>query len=299
MNFTMGQLRAFVTVARLSSFTEAAKRLHLTQSALSVLVKDLERELELRLLDRTTRSVKLTDAGKKFYDAAETSVLAFERARQSAHALSRTGQEVISMSAPQLTLFTILIPAISEFVKQNPTLNVSLTDDALADVPLRVLMGEADLGISPDRDLGEKLERTPLMKDVLHLVCRPDELVARSKRLKWRDFVGHYPLITSREFAARARLDLGVNAQSLHVEYEVSHLLTAFAMVQAGRGVTLAPMHAQRLVRTLGLAMLPINEPQVVREFAVLSRRGRPVSAAAQRLVDFLVAVAARGWSAT
>ncbi|MBN3809950.1 LysR family transcriptional regulator [Paraburkholderia sp. Ac-20347] len=299
MNLTIGQLRAFVTVARLSSFTEAAKRLHLTQSALSVLVKDLERELDVRLLDRTTRSVKLTAAGTKFYDAAESSVLAFERARQSAHALSRAGKEVISMSAPQLTLCTVLVPAISEFLRQNPMLDVNVTDDALADVPFRVLTGDADLGISPDRSVGENLERKPLMRDILHLVCLPDEPVVRSKRVKWKDFVGHYPLITSREFTSRARLDLGVEAQNLHAEYEVSHLLTAFAMVQAGRGVTLAPMHAHRLATTFGLVMLPISEPQVVREFAILSRRDRPVSVAARRLVDFLIVAAAKGWPAT
>ena len=71
MNITLKQIRAFVTVAQAGSFTAAANRLHLTQSAVSVLISELEQQFGLRLFDRTTRLVQLNDAGRDFFPAAE------------------------------------------------------------------------------------------------------------------------------------------------------------------------------------------------------------------------------------
>ena len=65
MNVSLRQMRAFVAVARCASFTGAAKELNLTQSALSLLIKDLESELGVRLIERTTRAVALSDVGSE------------------------------------------------------------------------------------------------------------------------------------------------------------------------------------------------------------------------------------------
>ena len=65
MNLTLRQLRTFVAVADCASFTNAAKHLHLTQSALSVLVRELESELGVRLLDRSTRSAEAVRGGPR------------------------------------------------------------------------------------------------------------------------------------------------------------------------------------------------------------------------------------------
>jgi DNA-binding transcriptional LysR family regulator len=71
MNLTLRQIRAFVLVARSGSFTGAAKSMHLTQSALSQLIRELETSLNTRLVDRTTRSVSLTAPGNEFLASAQ------------------------------------------------------------------------------------------------------------------------------------------------------------------------------------------------------------------------------------
>ena len=67
MNVTLKQVRAFLAVARAGSFTAAANRLHLTQSAVSVLISELELVFGLRLFDRTTRLVQLTEVGRSVF----------------------------------------------------------------------------------------------------------------------------------------------------------------------------------------------------------------------------------------
>ncbi|HVW69675.1 MAG TPA: LysR family transcriptional regulator, partial [Steroidobacteraceae bacterium] len=71
MNITLRQMRAFVAVTHQGSFTAAARELHLTQSAVSAVIRDLEEQLGLAVLDRTTRRVTLTDAGRHLLQLAE------------------------------------------------------------------------------------------------------------------------------------------------------------------------------------------------------------------------------------
>ena len=71
MKITLRQLRAFVLVAQTKQFTLAAERMHITQSALSTLIKELELRVEVQLLDRHTRMVELTEAGRGFYQIAK------------------------------------------------------------------------------------------------------------------------------------------------------------------------------------------------------------------------------------
>ena len=296
MNLSIKRLRAFVTVASLQSFTEAANRLHITQSALSALVKELERELDVPLFNRTTRSVELAPAGRTFLPHAERAIVSFNDAIHGAKSLTRKPRNTVTLCAPQLTSCALPIPAIARFVGKNPSVDVLLDDAPVAEIPLRVLIGEADLGITPDRVLDPDTERTPLLTDILHVVCRPDMPLAREKRVTWSQLKGAGSLITAHNFAARARIDLGIAADNLHPAYEVSHLITAFAMVRAGRGITVGPAHAAGLAATLGLVMRPLVQPEVVREFAIVTRRGRPLSAAAQAFVAFLLECAANKW---
>ena len=103
MNLSIKRLRAFVTVASLQSFTEAANRLHITQSALSALVKELEREVEIPLFSRTTRSVELTPAGRKFLPHAEQATVSYNDAIHGAKSLTRRPRNTVTLRAPQLT----------------------------------------------------------------------------------------------------------------------------------------------------------------------------------------------------
>jgi DNA-binding transcriptional LysR family regulator len=296
MNLSIKRLRAFVTVASLQSFTEAASRLHITQSALSALVKELEREVEISLFNRTTRSVELTPAGRKFLPHAEQAIVSFNDAIHGAKSLTRRPRNAVTLCAPQLTSCALLIPVIARFVGQNAGVDVMLDDAPVSEIPLRILVGEADLGITPDRVLDPELERTPLLTDILHVACRPDIPLARQKCVTWSELREAGNLITAHNFATRARIDLGVAADNLHPAYEVSHLITAFAMVRAGRGITVGPAHAAKLAETLGLVMRPLAQPEVVREFAIVTRRGRPLSAAASAFVAFLLDCAANNW---
>ena len=114
LNVTIRQIQAFLAVAELGSFTRAAERLHAAQPALSLLLRQLEDELGARLLDRTTRRVELTEAGREFKNSADRILDELHHAARSArdHAARRRGR--ISIVAPPLLAAVLLPDAIAE-----------------------------------------------------------------------------------------------------------------------------------------------------------------------------------------
>ena len=106
-NITLRQLRAFVAVAELGSFTAAAGRMHLTQSALSVLVRELERELGARLFDRHTRRVLMTEAGHELLPYATRVLAELEQAASSVAGLRDKRRGRLRLAVPQLMASTL------------------------------------------------------------------------------------------------------------------------------------------------------------------------------------------------
>src|SRR5512132_793945 len=115
MNVTLRQLRAFVNVAQFGVFTAAAERLHVTQSALSVMIRGLETELGLRLFDRTTRMVELTDAGREFYPIAEKTLEDLSSAVAHSRELADIKRGRVTIAATTLISSILLPRAVARF----------------------------------------------------------------------------------------------------------------------------------------------------------------------------------------
>ena len=99
MAVTLRQIQAFLAVAELGTFTKAAERLHMAQPALSQLVRDLEQALGIRLFDRTTRRVELTEGGREFQGASAKIVHDLDLAIQNANDLAeRRRGRIITIS---------------------------------------------------------------------------------------------------------------------------------------------------------------------------------------------------------
>jgi LysR family carnitine catabolism transcriptional activator len=306
MNVTVRQLRAFVAVAQLSGFSAAATRLHLTQSALSMLVRTLEDELGLALFERTTRSVKLTDAGRDFLPQAEKMLTDLHNAVASTrlHAERARGRIVLAVSP---TFASTLLPALLEQYRvENPEVLVVLRDDATPRQIRRLVQeGEADIGIGP-LERGERgwFVIDVLMDDELMLACPAGHPLAQRERATWADLAG----VTLIGFARDNALHLLVEQSSaatgvrLRPRYEVASIATAAALVAQGLGVSILPSYARQLQLGHKIRYLPLVNPVVKRDLCLLRLRDRAMPPAAQRFIDIVLAeLAAKGalWPAS
>jgi DNA-binding transcriptional LysR family regulator len=290
MNLTLRQLRAFVGVARLGGFTAAAKQLYLTQSALSGLVKELEGSLGVRLFDRSTREVVMTQAGREFLPLATRVMEDLAEAAARVTDIANSDRGIVRVAALELTSCTLLPPAIAAFQDAHADVEVRLTDTVLEQVLAKVRDGEVDLGIGPEPAPDPQLDRTPLYSAPFMLACPATHPLARKRRIAWSDLRGE-PFVTMiRNFRAQVMSAArGWPAGlELHSMREVALMTTAFGMVQAGLGVTACPTYAGPLARSFCLVLRPLVAPAVHAELFIFTRKRHSLLPAAACFAAFL-----------
>jgi len=294
-------MRALVALAKTGNFTLAAQYMHVTQSALSGLIKELEQTLGVRVVDRSTRRIALTETGNELYPLFSQMIDDLDRALANIADQAQLRKGIVRVAVPQLMACTLLPQVIAAWRTRYPDIRISLSDSPVEAVTTRVLSGETDFGIGPERDNAPQLEARELMEMPFEAVLPPDHALAKRRRLGWSDLAAH-PLITLRgQFTERLLADMSTGAAdaraggadtlrdlTLRPAHEVTYMTTALAMVASGLGVTVCMPYAAPLVRLHGLRMLPLDAPVLTRRFFVYTREQRSLSPAAAAFIAFL-----------
>jgi DNA-binding transcriptional LysR family regulator len=291
MNPTLRQMRAFVALAKTGNFTLAAQLLHLSQSALSGLIKELEATLGARVVDRSTRKISLTEIGSELYPLFSQIIDDLDGALANIDAHTRLKKGTVRIAAPQLMACTVLPAAIAAWQALHPDVQVRLADCALDSVAARVLSGEADLGIAPEREPAPQLDAQLLFELPFALVFPKKHPLEARKKITWQD-LGDYPFISLQgQFTERLMADMhgALREVTLKPAYEVAFMTTALAMVSSGLGIAVCLPYAQPLVSLYKLNMRPLEEPVLTRRFFVHTRPGRALSPAAEAFRSFLL----------
>lgn len=290
MNPTLRQMRAFVALAKTGNFTLAAQAMHVTQSALSGLIKELEQTLGAKVVDRSTRKALLTDIGKELYPLFSQMIDDLDGALANVADHTRLKKGIVRVAAPQLLSCTLMPPAIAAYRARYPDIEVRLGDTGVESVIARVLSGEADFGIGPEREPAPPLDARLLFEMPFALVFPHGHELERQQRITWKD-VARYPLISLQgQFTERLLDDVHASLREVPVKpaNEVTFMTTALAMAAAGLGITVCMPYAAPLVSLYGLVMRPLEEPVLTRRFFLYTRPGRSLSPAAESFIDFL-----------
>ena len=290
MNVTLRQLRAFVALAQTHSFTEAAGSLHVTQSALSGLIKELEQILGVQVVHRSTRKVQLSDAGREFFPLAVKVLQDLDGALEAVADLKALKRGVVRIAAPQLMSCSVLPEVIAAFKLQCPDIQVRLFDCLVESVLTKVSSGEVDLGIGPERESSADIAASTLFELPFVVVFPEGHPLGGQKQVRWADALQHPLIALQGEFTQRLRGDLHESLRDLALNpvHEVSFMTTAFSMVSAGLGVTTCLPYARPLIQRYQLHSRPLVEPVIRRKFFIFTRKDRALSPAAQRFAGFL-----------
>lgn len=291
MNLTLRQLRAFVAVADTGSFTAAAVTLHLTQSALSVLIREMETDLGVRLFDRHTRRVVMTEAGREFQPAVQRMLGDLTTAVSGLTDLRDKRRGVLRVAAPQFMACTWMPPVIAAFRARFPAIDVRLADTPPEHLLAGIQSGEVEVAIGQDIEVDDTFERRTLFKDRHWLVCPADHPFANRRHVAWRELSRETFIAPTRDFLRKALPDLDAAAREAVDRpgtQSVSYITTALGMTEAGLGVTVCPSYAARTVQAHGLTMVPLTKPAFYRTICRYAMSRRALSPAAQSFVEVL-----------
>jgi DNA-binding transcriptional LysR family regulator len=286
-------LRAFVAVAREGNFTRAADSLLLSQSALTITIRQLEDDIGTSLFNRTTRQVSLTVDGENFLPLAEQLLEDFDRAITGARvAAARRGGQVDIAVLPSVAIR--LVPDIVERFRENyPSIRIGLRDDNARGVQRQVRHNEVDFGISSLWRPHPELEFTPLTRDRFGLVCRSDHSLAQEKGpVSWRELQGLPLFIMAADTGVYTALQAaeGLPEWVRSPAGEVLAMVTLAEMVRAGLGITVLPELAEPSRSDPDLIFRRLVNPTLEREVCIVSRRNHALSPAAQTAWDMIFA---------
>ena len=290
MNVTLRQLRALVALVRTGSFTQAAATLHVTQSALSGQIKELEQALGVRLVERSTRRIGLTEAGRGFYPLVDKILQDLEGVLHGIDDLKALKKGVVRIAAPQLMACTLLPDVIAAFRQTHPEVQVRLADCEVDSVLARVASGSADIAAQP-------LFEMPFM-----IVFPQGHALEALPHIGWSDVVQHPFISLQGQFTELLAHDLhgALRNLTLRPSNEVAFMTTALSLVRAGQGITACLPYAASLVRLYQLQMRPLHGPELRRQFQVYRRASASLAPAAAGFMEFLLTfVASHGWNAT
>jgi LysR family hydrogen peroxide-inducible transcriptional activator len=286
------QLRYFVAVARLLSFSRAAERCHVSQPALSQQVMKLEDELGERLFERSKRKVELTAAGELFLEHALRVADDVELARDSVRDMGAlVGGRVVVGVLP--TIAPYYLPArLRRFSERHPGIDVAVNEDTTAKLTQSVLDKEIDLALVSLPLAGRGLRVELLFEEELLVVVPADHPLADRpavslRNLKDERFILMHETHCLAGQALRFCHDRGM-APSVH--FRSAQIETILAFVSSGQGISIVPSMARKEASFPGIRYKSFSGRRPRRQIALLCRADRVLSRAARTLVDFLKA---------
>jgi DNA-binding transcriptional LysR family regulator len=281
-------LRTFLEVSRLKSFSRAAQKLLRTQPAISAQIRSLETEIGARLFDRDGGKVTFTAAGRLFEPFAEYCV---ERQKHILLAIAeqeRSPRGELSISANEATHLYILPRVFARFRRQYPRVMLSVVRAERLRTLEGVVNREVDFGVvsMPVRD--SRLTVEPIHRDELVLVAPPGHKLADRGRVRLEE-AAKYPVLLPTHGRRREQLDELFRVKDLTprvaMEVESSEMLKRY--VSAGLGLGFLPRtNVAEEGKTRALHILKLEGVRLARDLALVFRKDRQLSRAAQEFLE-------------
>jgi len=290
IDFTSRQLRAFLLVAQHRSFSRAAGGLFITPSGVSLLIRELEKVLGVRLFDRTTRHVGLTPSGIELLAAVQRSLQELDGAMSHVGRTATEAGTSLSVGAPPLLMTSVLAPAIKEFQSHHADLRFQLFDSDTASVMERVRSGALDMGMGVFFKHLPGIRRTPVFRFSL-MVIRPESrqqpgpATTTWSALKGEKLIALPSSIPLQQLVDRRLAKAGVAYQPA---LTVNYLDTQIAMVEAGQGIAIIPSYGVPACGRRKLVMIRLINPVVPLDFSQIRGGGRKLPAVAEDFTSFL-----------
>lgn len=256
------QLRYFIAVASSQNFSRAAEELHIAQPALSRQVQNLEEELNVSLVDRSTRPLKITRAGMHLYEHACQILARLDELKKTTQRVHAENRQWISVGFVPSTLYGGIPKIIQSFSSSHQDIDITLTEmvsaqQAEALKSRRIDVGFGRLAISDDAVTNRVLTEEPLV-----VALSSNHFLTKSSALQLSDIIKEtvilYPKTAKPNYSDQVLRQFKIRGLEVNKTYETNGLQTAIGMAAAGMGLVLVPKSVQLLQRA-DITYLPIS----------------------------------------
>ncbi len=288
---TLPQLRAFVAVAHHRHFTRAADSLLVAQPSVSYQVRELERELGVRLIEVVGRRVYLTDDGERLAErgTALLNELADIEREMREHGAGSVGR--LRLGATRTIGGYALPTVLAGFHQSHPHVELNLTIANTRDVERMLLDRSLDIAVMEWKVTSPELTSCPLRRDALVLVAPPDHPLARAGQVQLEDLRGETFVMREQGSGTRALAEqaLGQILAEVHIGLELDQPEAIVRAVEAGMGLTfISEVIVTRQLATGSLRALKVEGVDLWRDFSLAFLRTRPPSPSMRAFQAFI-----------
>jgi LysR family transcriptional regulator, low CO2-responsive transcriptional regulator len=282
------QLRAFCTLARTGSFTQAARELHLSQSAVSHSMKALEREVGCRILDRLGKKAVLTQAGEQLLAHAERILAEMAQARSELGRLGKWGQSRLRLGASTTACQHILPAVLREFKESFPNCAITIEPGDTPEMIEALRAHKIDLALNLEPAANEQLGFRPMFTDELQFILSPQHPWAKAGRVTRDEIARQHYILYKRKSYTSEMIESYFRQEDivLFSQLDMGNMEAIKELVKIGLGVSiLSPWTAKAELEERSLVALPLGKRKLRRRWGILHWPGRRMGMAEETFI--------------
>jgi len=291
MNITLRQLRAFLAVSQHGGFARAGEHVGLTQPAISRRIRELEDNLGVRLLDRTTREVVLTATGQRLAGELERVLETLDTLLAETRQAGEQARGTVRVASSP-TLSASLMPAcLADCGQQYPQVRLQIVDQVQRLNLDSVQSGEVDFGLVVDPQSPPGLDGISVGSDPFVLVLPASHPLAAQASVGWAQLAAQPLVLLDGNSGSRALIDQALAQHGVcgEVVQSLGHSTAVFRVVEAGIGISVSPRLALPLPAGSTLVVRTLL-PEVRRQVMLVRRSGRSLSPVAEKVWQLMQA---------
>jgi LysR family cyn operon transcriptional activator len=279
-------LKYLIAVAEHGNFTRAAEALHVSQPALSQQILQMEDRLDAVLLDRSGRTVKVTEAGQAYIAHARRALFELESGRRAIHDVGDLSRGAVRLAmTPTFTAY-LIGPLVAAFHARFPAIKVNVLEMSMDTIAAAIEADEVDLGIAFELARCADIDSVPLFTESLRVVVADHHPWAGRDALDVRSLAEGELALLSKNFVTRVHIDNYLQASQVapKVAVEVNTISALVEIVRHSNLLTILPEAIAG--QAAGLRNLPLAPPPPPRTVMLLRRKGAYQNAATRALED-------------
>ena len=284
-------LKVFCDLAESGSFSLAASKNFITQSAVSQQIRSLEERYGRELIERSKGHARLTQAGEVLYEAGKEIVHRYREIENNLQSLARSVAGTVRVGTVYSVGLYELSAPLKKYLRTFPDVTVHLEYTRANKIYEDVSHGEIDLGIVAYPSKRPQLLVAPFREDRLVLICSPQHPFAHFQRVSIKKLHGEKFVGFERDVATRRALDRVFRQHGIKVQYivEMDNIETIKRVVEVGSGLSIVPEPTiTQEVKNDTLRAIQFSDEPLMRPLGILLKRGRRFTPAVQEFIDLL-----------
>jgi DNA-binding transcriptional LysR family regulator len=284
------QLRTFLEVAKLSSFSRAGHKVFRSQSAVSAQIRQLEEEYGEKLLDRSGKAVRLTPAGEVFLEYAQRMLAVRDESLRAVADQGADPRGVLAIGANEATCLYVLPDVFAEYVRQYPAVQISIYRNFSHKILERLENGLIDVGIVTLPVKSPSLKVRTIFHDRLMVMVSADNPLAKHHEVPI-SMVVQQPWIFPRTGYTRQIMDriFRPYRSELNVRMELASVGMIKGFVAAGLGISLmGSSFARDEVQAGRVKLVGLKDHDLSRDLGVVYQRNRSLPRAAKAFIELI-----------